>query len=336
MSEGRIIQIRKKGGLEKIAKTRNGVTLQPLMYNTKTRSKREEGQLEGEYKGKTIIDTKHFLAPIWNDIKKQWSWGGTPQDLARLIAAMKLRYPKGHKNEGVLIPNDAETDINRLSNRYDDIFTHPDFYGKYFMDNGRIGLDTSDPKQEFMYLCYKGDTHVDDLSSDKKSNRYLSADVKYEIVSPKKEMKKKKENVSREVKAIKLLAGMEGDEDRMRSIATIMSLPGYSKSADPDGLFILLKDQAAQNEQESAKFGKRTYQERFIELAEMTDGELKVIKDIMLAKNMGIIVSRQDHVLFNGEPIQGLSSDLQIINYFSSPQNQDKYIEMLDLLSASK
>lgn len=333
MSEQRIVQLRKKGGLDAITVSKNGGKVTPKLFRSKDRNPNNEGTYEGDYKGKSMLDAKHFLSPMWNDMKRGWSWAGTPEDLARLVKAMQLRYPKGHKLEGEIIKNIPEGEAQRLTNRLDEVFTHPDLYGRYFMESSRIGLDLADPRQEFMYLCYKGDTFVDDKSSDKKVNNVLTAAARYEIISPRKESKKKKDTSSKRNKALSLLDGMDGDELKMRSIAVIMSLPGYSPKTELEGVYLLLQDQAAENVQMSSRFDK-TFQDRFIELASMTDEELKVTKDIIDAKNAGILASRPGHYLFNGERIDGYDSELQIIAYFKNPVNQDRYLQLLDLLNS--
>lgn len=333
MAEQKIVQIRKKGGLDRIAIKKNGQKIQPMLFKSKTKSQKEEGELQGQYKGKTILDTRHFLAPMWDDMTNQWSWGGTHQDLSRLIKAMKLRYPKGNKMEGQIISN-QENDADRLTNRNDEVFTHPDFYGKYFMESGRVGLDIGggNPKQEFMFLCYKGNSQTEDKSSDKLINSFIAAGTRYEIVSPNKETKMKKDSSDKEFQARMLLKAMDGDDPKMRAIATIMSIPGYSPRTEPDGLYLLLEELAAKNTEASKKFGGRTYQDRFIELASLPDGDLKVVKEVIDAKSFGILRARTGHYLFNGEVLDHIDNDIQLISFFKDGKNQDRYLELLDLL----
>lgn len=331
MAEAKIVQIRKKGGLDKIIKERNSkASIKPMLYNSKTKNINEEGTLEGDYKGKTILDTKHFIAPMWNDLKKRWSFAGSPQKLTELINKMKLRYPKNHPQAGQLIKG-SETDGERLINRQDDVFNHPDFYGRFFMENGRVSLDISDPRQEFLYLGYKGDTSVEDKSSDQKVSKYFSAGAKYELISPKQETLSRKRDADKDVKAIKLLAAMDQDEDRMRAICVVMALPQYSPTTDGNGLFVLLKDMAAENKSFSGRYNK-TYQERFIELAEMENDDLSINSKVISAKNKGILRKRKGFYLFNGDRIEGLDNDLQLMRYFSDVKNQEDYLKLVDLL----
>lgn len=335
MSESKIVQIRKKGGLGNIIKdNKSKARLTPMLYSSKSKNKEEEGSLEGEYKGRSILDTKHFVSPMWNDLSNSWSFSGTHLDLSRLINDMKLRYPKNHEKSGQLIKS-SESDVNRLTNRSDEVFNHPDFYGKYYMESGRISLDLSRPKQEFLYLCYKGDSSVQDKSSDKPVSKYVAAGAKYELVSPKKENQSKKRIADKDIKAIKLLASMDNDEDKMRAVCKIMQLPQYSPTSDLAGVFVLLKDMAAENKTFSSKYDK-SYQDRFIELCSLSDEDLSIQSDIIEAKNKGILRRRKGFYLFNGEKLEGLLDDKHLISYFTDPKNQEEYLKLNDLLQNFK
>lgn len=329
MEKTNIVQIRKKGGLDKIVKEKNtNSTVHPMLYRSKDKTK--EGTLEGDYKGKTLLDTKHFISPMWDDLKKRWAFDGSAPDLSRLIDKMKLRYPKKHPKSGQMVKA-SDIDSNRLTNIQDDVFNHPDLYGKYFMENGRISLNLSDPRQEFLYLCYRGSSSVEDRGSDKVISKYVQAGSKYELVSPRKEAQAKKRDADKDVTAIKLLAAMDQDEDRMRAVATIMDLPQYAPTTDAAGLFVLLKDMAAENRSFSSKYNK-TYQDRFIELASLSDDDLNVSSQVILGKNKGILRKRPGFYLFNGEKVDGIDNDLHLINYFRNPKNQEDYLKLVHLL----
>lgn len=304
--------------------------LQPKLYSQEMKDPTSEGVLEGDYKGKTILDTKHFIAPIWSDLKKQWAWGGTPEDLARLIEAMKLRYPRGDKREGQVIKA-GDNVAERLIHRADDVFNHPDLYARYYMDNGRVSLNLNDPRQEFLYLCYKGDHNTHDSNREGAVSKYIAANTRYEIVSPKKESQKKKRDANKELLAFRLLGGLDGNEDRTRAICEIMDLPGYGPNTDLTGAWLLLKEMGAQNINMSSKYNK-TYQDRFIELAELTDEELNINHQVVQARNKGIIRRRQGYYLFNGERLEGLTSDSSVLAYFRKPDNQEQYLKLIDLL----
>lgn len=330
--ESKVVQIRKKGGLDKIVKNKSGSTINPMLFRSKTKNRNEEGEIEGDYRGRSLLDTKHFISPIWSDLKKAWSFEGSPQDLTRLIEAMRLRYPKNHPQEGQFIKGNAEEDSARLINRKDPVFNHKDLYGKYYMEFGRVSLDLSKPDQEFLYRCYRGSEVTDSREAgDAPVSKYISAGTKYQIVSPRNETKKAKVNADKEVKAITLLAAMDKHEERMRAVARIMELPQYAESTDASGVFVLLKDMAAQNVNMSSKYGK-TYQDRFIELAELADEDLNITDQVWLGKTKGILRKRTGHYLFNGEKLDGLDTDIQLVNYFRNPKNTEQYLKLVNLL----
>lgn len=333
--ERQLVQIRKKGGLDHIIKSKDGSRLQPMFYTASSQDRTKDGNLQGNWKGKTIIDTKHILSPMWDIDNSQWHWGGTNEDLAELVKKMKLTYPKGHPRAGQLIEN-LQVESDRLHNMSDDVFVHPDFYGKYAMMDGRLALDLNLPKDKFMYFCHKGSLLVEDKSSDKPMSNAVKAGIRYEITSPRKESQNKRKNLDKANDARLLLKNIGGDEEKMRSIALVMSLPGYSNKTEVDALYILLNDMAVENITPTPKYGGKTYQDRFTELANLTDEELKVTTDIIQAKKDGILRAKQGYYLFNGRNLDHIESDIQLIAYFRDPRNQDQYLELLELKEAEK
>lgn len=328
-----VVQLRKLGGLDKIKVGKTGSLLNPKIFRAERKlGVNESGELEGDYKGRTIINSKTFIAPQWDDLKKQWAWGGNEQDLSRLIKNMRLKYPKNHLKEGQDIkPGKEGEDVNRLVNFYDEVFRHPFFYGKYFMSNGRINLQLSDPIQEFLYLCYLGASNTLDRSSKEKPNKYIAAGARNEIVSPKKEVRDRKQDAEREMEALNLLWAMKDDEDRMRAIAEIMDLPQYSPQTETSGVFLLLKETAAENTAHSSRYGK-SYQSRFVELANENDRDLLVSHEIVKAKQKGFLRRRQNGFDFNGKLLTGIDSIPRLIKYFKDTANQEDYLQLSDLL----
>lgn len=327
-----IVQIRKKGGLHTIKTSKGFFSINEYSQNAKDREK--DGNPVGEFKG-IIPDTKHFLSPWWSDLKKQWSWGGTPEQLASLITKMKLRYPVGHPKEGQVIEPGVNV-AERLTYRQDEVFNHVSLYGKHFMENAKANISLNDPIQEFLLMCYKGDQTVEDKSVDKIRSKYITGNLKYEISSPKVENLKKKKTADKEVKAIMILSALNGDEDKMRAVAEVMDLPHYDANSDINGLFILLKDTAAQNTETASKYNGKSYQDRFIEVAEMKTEDLDVCRNVIKAKKNGIIRKRAGFFMLKDDKIEGEFNDLQLISYFRDPKNQTKYLTLLDLLESDK
>ena len=330
---GEIVQLRKKGGLHRILHSANGVPITPKEYLQDVKDREKDGKLVGDYKGKTLPDTRHGIAPMWNRVKGKWAWGGDDTKLADLITRLKLRYPKGHKQEGNFIV--PENVADRLTHFQDDFFRHPDFYGKKFMENGKIAFDTSDALEEFLYLCYKGYSKTEDSFSNEKVSKAKAAGMQYELVSPHLEIRLEKAEAQDEVNAIVQLSKLMGDEDRMKAIAEIMGLPGYTENTTVDGTFLLIKQHAVENTEEVSRYGK-TARKRFMEVSNMPSETLDSARNIMIAKSLGILRVYKDHIKLNGREIKGSFDEPRLISYFQDVQNHKDYTEVLDTLDTFK
>ncbi len=322
--------IKKKGlGLNSI--TSEGGNITPRLFDQDTKDRGSNGVPRGEYKGHTLPGSRQYLSPKWNDLKRQWCWGGTPEDLAEMIKKLRLKYPKNHPFSGQFISNDKTAAVDRLRDYNDDFFNHVGLYGKVFMEDGKVALDDeSTTMHKFLYLCYLGDHNVD--KRDKDANSFLSAGADLEMLSPQAIVVEKAGAVDRDLDAMSLLNAMKTNEDRMRAIAEIMKLAGYSSSTETNGVLILLKDQAALNRETNRRFGKnQTYQDRFINLANLSDADLSIERTILLGKNKGKIRAGKNYI-FQGEKLEGVHNDISLIKYFRNPDNQEKYLDLIDLL----
>jgi len=333
-----IVQLRRKKGLGNIVHSKNGDVLNIRLYSQEIKDRDKEGELIGDYKGTTFPGAKEGMSPSWIKAQNKWAWGGTVAELGELIGKMRLRYPKGHDKEGQHIKPGTEEELrDRLGYMQDEVFTHPDLYGKYFMIDGKFNFNTASPIEKFLMLCKKGDrNYVQDRGGDKSENKYIAAGAKYELVSPKAQQKKRKEEVQEEVRAITLLAALQGDEKRIRAVATVLNLPGYSEDTDVDGIFIMLKDTVVSNLDTARKYGGKTNQRRFIEVAEMTNEELDRNSNVVQAIKLGIVRKRDGYILVNGAKVDKIYDELGILNYFANPSNQEAYIDLLDALDNKK
>ena len=101
MSE--IITLEKKGGLNKLRSVgKSASPLSPRLYTQKVKDPNAEGDFAGDYRGKTLPDSRHFLSPYWDH--NHWTWGSTPEKFNELFLKLELTYWKGHikKGRGVL------------------------------------------------------------------------------------------------------------------------------------------------------------------------------------------------------------------------------------------
>lgn len=328
MSQEQIVQIRKKGGLHTI-KSNAGVII-PKVFHQDKLDPNGEGAYTGDYRGQTILKTKRYICPMWEDLTNQWGWGSTPEKLMELINAMKLRYPEKHENAGQIIKCKSNQEaMDRLTYRLDPLFNHPELY-KFFLEDARLSLNMKDPLQEFLFYCMKGSTIVDNKTGEVKSG-FITAGMQFELVSPKQENKRKKEDVQKEVQAFVLFDKLTANEDKMRAIAEIMQLPGYSKSTASSALIPLMRDHAVTNVEVSSRFGK-SYMDRFIELAKTPDEELETHSIIIKAKKSHKLVPRSGYYMFQGKKLKNVTNDIQLVNYFLDPNNQDDYLELMELM----
>lgn len=333
-----IVQLRRKKGLGNIVHSKNGDVLNIKLYSQDIKDRDKEGELVGDYKGTTFPGAREGISPTWLKAQNKWAWGGTLADLGELVGKMKLRYGKDHDHAGQFIKPGTEDELaNRLTYRSDEVFTHPDLYGKFFMLDGKFNFNTASPIEKFLMLCKKGDkNYVQDRGSEKSENKFIAAGAKYELVSPKMQQKKRKQDIEDDVRAITLLAGLRGDEARLKAVATVLNLPGYDDNTDVDGIFIMLNDTVVTNKDTARKYGGKTNQKRFIEVAEMTNEELDRNSNVVQAIKFGIIRKRDGHILVNGAKVEKIYDELGILNYYSNPTNQEAYIEILDALDNKK
>lgn len=333
---GDIVQLRKKGGLRRILYSANGSPINPKEYRQEIMDRNKEGKLVGDFKGDSLPGTRHGIAPMWNAGKNKnaWAWGADEAKLVELIDKIKLRQPKGHKEEGNFIT--AGNPADRLTYFYDDVFRHPVFYGQIFMENNKVVFDLSNPIHEFLYNCYKGYSKTEDSSDPIKISKAKAAGMQYELISPNHEIKLEKKEAQAQVDAIVRLSELSGDEDRMRAIVEIMGLPGYNDNTTADGVFLLLKQQAVEQNEPVSRFGGKTARARFMELSDMENENLDSCRNVIVAKNLGVLRIYKDHFKMNGRDIQGVFDESKLISYFLKPENNKDYGELLNTLETYK
>jgi hypothetical protein len=328
-----IISIEKKGGLEKLKSYGEKGRVQPLspkLFEQKgMRDPDSKGDLIGDYKGKTIPDSRHFLAPYF--VGSEWAWGSTPEKFNEIVKRLDLKYWKGHKFEGSPIPFKDFKD--RVRNRVDDVFQHPMFYGKYFMENGHKNLNTADPVEEFLAYCYLGyKKGASNKSDNSPKNKYIEAGTRYEITNNKTETKLKTATLDKQTEAMYWLRLLKGEEDRLRLICEIMNLSSYDKkTTDVNGAYALLGD-AAQDIKVSNKYNGKTPQERFTELAQEKTEQLELMRNVMIARSKGFIQLRKQSMIIDGETIPGLFNDSKMIDFILDPKNQEIYSKLLKFI----
>lgn len=324
--------LKKRGGLSQIAgKTRSGLK----EYRQQRIDRETDGVYVGDYTAPSLPGSKHYLAPLWEDMKDQWAWKGTEEDLAVIVKKLALRE-KTHtgKYDGNKI------DSANLTDKDDKFFTHDSFYLTKYLSNGRIMLNISkNTLDEFFYRNYAGSYTTHDASDPK--NEVFSAAAKYEIINP-RQVTEKKANVAKEsVNAIIKLSELSKDNDKMNLIAEIMDVP--TDLTDPNKVFVDLKDHAAENSQKIARFDNKRACDKFMELCETKKEDLNIMAQIIRAKKLRLLTNRGTFTQFNvskgsilNSRLEGISTDTKLIHFFRQVDNQEYYIELVKLLEELK
>lgn len=333
-SKGVVILRRKGKGLSSI----KGVT-PPREFGTNS-SERDylspsgNGEFVGEYKQPNLPNGKRALALFWNDLKKQWCWGSTVQELNDLVNSLKKRYPKNHYDKPGKVIKAEDVDLKNFS---DPFFNHADFQGTKYMIEGRVLLNLDVDEDRLYYFSYKGNHKCHDLSSDQNSTFIMGAE--YELINPKKQDKKRSTDYKAEADASKELAKMEFEIQKM--VAEIMNVPGYDKKdPDPDALYIALTDYAVKNLKKESIFNNKTGQEYFLELASYPRESLVMLYGVTLGRKNGIIRNKGSYWQFNSGQSE-LSDRLQIdttikslMAFMAKDENAEYYESMNQQLKA--
>lgn len=325
-----IITLEKKGGLSKLRSVgKSGSPISPKLFTQKVKDPNDKGEFAGDYRGNTLPDSRHFLAPYWDH--NQWAWGSTPEKFNELFLKLELSYWKGHLKEGQPIPH---RDFSmRVKSRNDDVFMHPIFYGKFYMENGHINLNVDDPVKEFLAYCYKGfKSKVDDKTSGNSANKYITAGTTYQLKTSKFETTSKVKTTDKEVEAITWVGKLKQDEDRLRAICEIMGLSGYSRDTSAEGAYLLLAD-SAKSINKLQKYDQKSPQDRFLELVSEKSENLDLIRNILIAKDKGFIrLIKNKGMMVDGELISGAFNEKKMIDFMLDPKNQHLYSKLIQFV----
>lgn len=309
--------------LKKINKL-DQLKVQPNLYRTNTLNPDEVGELDGQYKGNTLLGSKRNVTPIWDTLKEKWAFEGTIQDLKRLQNILKFRG-----RDGKVI----EIDEDVFHNMEHPFWASKDLWTKKIMEDGSVPLVMNNALDELLYRVQQGNSFT--KKNDEVQSSYVLADSNMELISPKRTVKLEADKVNDAMEALRLLDGMS--LDKMNAVAFLLDLPGYSTSdKDSESLKALLYSSAVSNTSPISRFGSDiTYQKKFIELAKTKNDELNIMQKVQRAKLLGIISSNsRTGYTFKGEKIDGgnVRNDKQLMVYFLNPKNYDMLVEVEILL----
>jgi len=326
--EGKIVNVVGRRTLDNIKVTGKGKSLSPVIYRQKDKNPNSDGDFEEDYSGRPFMGARKFIPPIWDSSKNKWFFSGTPELLGQLISKMNLRYEKGHPKQGQVIEPGMDPE-SRLYDKFDPVFLHKEFFTGYYLSDGRTSFNLDDPKQQFLFLCYKGNKEVWDRTDPdgKKPNKHRLAGSTIELTTVGTQNINKKDNVDVQVTATIYLNNMQNDIEKMKMICDIMRVPGYSrKTTDPNAVFLLLFDTCVTNSQYNSKFGT-TWQKEFVRLCELDPEELDFRHKIKLALMQGVLRQKSGYYSFKGERLE-IKTESELIEFFKNHDNQEKYLEL--------
>lgn len=308
--------------LKKINKLEN-LKVQPTLYNQDTYNPDEQGVIEGQYKGNTLLGSKRNVTPSYDSLKQRWSFSGTVADLQELQKELKLRDEAG---------NLIKIEEDSLTNPWDKFWGHKALYTTKIMEEGSTALNPTNAFDKLMIMVHRGSSFVKGASDVQSS--YVLADSNLEIISPRHEIEKEAKSVDKLVKAMQLL-GAQGAE-KMSAIAYLMELPGHKYGdLDSERLKGILAA-AAVNLNEDRRAGRGiTFQDRFIELSESTNEELNMMQKIMEAKMRGAITPNvKTGYTYKGERLDdgNVRNDRDLMRFYLNPRNYEKYNELTTFL----
>ena len=289
------------------------------VFAAHTTSEKEEGVPQGTYKGITFPNTEQELVVAWNDLSSQFCWGGTPQDLARIVKAKKLKYESDHPNFGKVIEEADLYDYN------DPFFRHQYWWNRRKASDGEIVLKTDIIDDELYIYSYKGNPDCVDRTMIHDGIENLFGGT-WELISVQKNESKKAKNIEESIDVLSSIKA--ADVVTKENIAIVMGV-AYSKE-DTDTIITGLWD-AVQNPSKISKYGGITGMERIQELLKLPKEELILHSKIVQAKQLGIIK-------FNGSTHSFLTSNKnatmnipasntpQLVTWFLNNENQKDFL----------
>lgn len=319
-------KINKLGNLDKLGK--------PVFYG-QTKFKPESDSREDvklDFTGNSIPGSFRNITPQWDKLNNKWAWYGEYSDLTRIAKRLKLR----DANQAIIEPEPY-----CFENREDPFFGHLKLWTnrELLMKDGKITLETNDPLHEFYARCYYGNPDVQNKL--KVQSKSVRAGAELEIWSPKAETKAKKADIDKTDDSIVALKTMS--IERQRLVAQIMRPAGFDpKNEDTELLYIQLREGAAMNEvKNDNRFGGMTWQDRFLQLADVDDTELFVMARIIDAKYKGALIYKKGTFHFLAKPLYAdgskeVKDEIDLINYFRRQENDPQFQKLSEWLEANQ
>lgn len=300
-------------------------------YNTKNVD--AEGEFISQYDNNVLPKATTRLSPFYNEIKGTY-WEEDLNLLKQIITpdpesgwrGIRVRYPKGHYDEGKIINVDKIDPYNF----YDAFFDSEELTSKVMRMGQYTFKNWKDPVDALLFLSYKNNPRVIVRDGGQLST-HKSQTALYEIVIPKMERTKSKTKLKSEFDAIDLLNKMS--YEKRKAIAYVMSLrlDDY-ENPDPDALFLELGNLVKDDSPNKVSKWGMTKRDKFVSLAKATNSDLALEVDIKKAKDFRVIEKIRNEYRFNHELLESVHDDLDLFKYFKSKDNLERYNDLLYLV----
>lgn len=315
-NNSKIITIKSNRGLSSII-TQNG-NLKPQLFRQKVKDPNGDGEYAGDYDGRPFAKSTRFFAPEWDNLRKQWHFSGDDKTFRDVVAKLRLKYPKGHRNSGdVIVAGDLKEHLRDFTSP---IFKNEALYGRLAIESGSGSLNMEIPLQEFAYYCERDRRDIIDETSDKtRVNSARRAGARFILSSPKQGKIKKAETADTFMAVMEKLISIQNDEQKLRAACALIGVPHVNERSDIVDLKGALTETLRENLNKPDKLGSyRTIGEAFIAYVDMPSETLQYRYVIAVAKKKGLIRIDKDGFRMEGSFISGPKDMNEIYSYLTS------------------
>lgn len=303
----------------------------PARYLTDPEShKRKSADVEGEFaedfEDQVIGGAVTGLAPYWNDLHDTY-WVQEPDEgnrpiLKELVQNIKIRFPDKHPEKPGQVILFADVDP---TNFWDPFFQSVKLQDKQMVGGNYVFQLQKDPIDVLLYYSYANDHRTLIQGSTEAVSKYVVGQAKYKLIIPSQEIADDKQDLLSEIKTLALVGNMEFEKQKL--IARIMKLrvTDYD-TPDPDKLLVEVGT-IAKSTKRSGKWDM-TEQEKFIELATLSNEDLMIQVDITKGLEYRIITRERGDYFLNMEKMDAVIEENQLFTYFKADSNDKKYADL--------